>query len=920
MAGRLIDDATRFYVCPSKSNCAVNETSGAVTCMQNSAGVLCALCTPGYTSGSAAESGSGCSECPSSVIEVLWPWLLVATLVIAVALVWFKGGGREWWEDFRRRVLNGRDMGLVVLFKLGTGFFQVVLLQPAVYDVRFPQLYLDFLAQFKFLKFGLPFQSFVCFIPTNYHDRVYSATALSTTILAALGMGIARSGHSHGCLLSLFIVPSYLLYPSISALFFQTFNCREIDQSRFLTPDLSINCDSSEHARAEGVARLMIGAFSIGLPAIYQALLYPHRHQLASSLSHEGTGGSGSFRMFKFLYDDYKPQYYWWEALEIVRKLLLTGVLVQFQKGSLIQTVMAIVIIVLHMLLLAHFKPYKRPRDGAVSLFVYAMLLAVFFGALLLSAQAALPEEHVLRRGISTTTVAVVLIFSVLSVFFVAVVIAVDEVRVAATSPVLQHAGSKRPVVFEHYRDEARFHLFLSHVWSSGQDQVLAIKKELLLLVPSLKIWLDVENLQDISKLEDNITSIDKMLLFMSKGYFKSWNCLREVRHATFLHSIGMDGIPESSSSTAAAVAEHRRKDGIPKGGCLILVREAEEQLHGGAPVKTLLAECPQRIGCGVHVLTFDAGCQDCASCSVDIQAALTAHAKSPAGVIDWIRFSDFKMVSLKLIVQQMLTAGGSGEHQLSIPGELTSRKITWPMEPCTRVLLHSNCYLSEQLPELLTQAVPGMDIELMGDGLAAVPTGAVTAVLLVVVHDGCWTDSRTIASVRFALENKITVVLLHEADADHSGCDFGTIMGQTPPGLKQIKGHKDAKLFDPIAVQWSRGAHQPVSVRLLALSLGASAEKSARWKSACRALARARIACAGIRSRGAQPSDAGQNHLSGEPEPKDDWAGAFTLANEGGTDPASPTSCSNPMHPGAKVSKRQASEDEGVPSGGALI
>ena len=268
----------------------------------------------------------------------------------------------------------------------------------------------------------------------------------------------------------------------------------------------------------------MIVAFSIGLPAIYQALLFPHRRQLASSLSHEGVGGSGSFRMFEFLYGDYKPRFYWWEALEIVRKLLLTGVLVQFQKGSLIQTVMAMVIIVLHMLLLAHFKPYKRARDGAVSLFVYAMLLVVFFVALLLSAQAALPEEHVLRRGISTTAVAVVLVFSVLSVLVVAVAIAIDEVRAAATYPVLQHAGSKRPVVFEHYRDPSRFHLFLSHAWASGQDQVLSIKKELLLIVPTLKIWLDVENLADIAGLEDNITNIDMTLLFMSKGYFKSWN------------------------------------------------------------------------------------------------------------------------------------------------------------------------------------------------------------------------------------------------------------------------------------------------------------------------------------------------------------------------------------------------------------
>jgi hypothetical protein len=48
--------------------------------------------------------------------------------------------------------------------------------------------------------------------------------------------------------------------------------------------------------------------------------------------------------------------------------------------------------------------------------------------------------------------------------------------------------------------------------------------------------------------------------------------------------------------------------------------------------------------------------------------------------------------------------------------------------------------------------------------------------------------------------------------------------MGQCPPELMQIRGYSDMKLFDAIAVQWSRGPHQPVSIRLLAKSLGATA------------------------------------------------------------------------------------------------
>jgi hypothetical protein len=721
-----------------------------------------------------------------------------------------------------------------VLFKLTLGFFQVVLLQPGVYDVQFPAVYLAFLDDFKWLSFELPFQSLHCFWRTDYHDRVTTAVIFSSTIMSVLLGGVVHSRigkHDHQSrLLALSIVPSYLLYPSTSSVLFQTFNCREIDQHRMLAGDLSIDCSTSAHERAESIAWVMILLFSIGLPVMYQALLYPHRHRLASSISHEASSAAGapaSFRALSFLYADYKPRFYWWEAVEIVRKLLLTGALVQFQKGSLIQIVTAMVIIVVHMLMLANFKPYKNAKHGAIALCVYSVLLAIFFGALLLSAKAALPDSHVLQKGISTGTVALFLIVSVLAVVAIAIASAFGEIASATMFPVLYHVKSKRPVAFEHYPDPERFHLFLSHVWSTGQDQVLAIKKELTLIVPSLKIWLDVENLANIAGLEDNISNIDFTLMFLSKGYFTSWNCLREVRHATFVHSIGIGAVDTASSSAAAAVAEHRSKAGIAPGGALILVREAEEQMHGGAPLKTLLAECPGKVGCSEHVFSFDTGCLECGACSIDIRAALTAHADGPADVIDWIRFTDFKMVSLKQIVQQMLVVGppsaGSSKLSLSIPGELTSRRLVMPTRPRTRVLLHRGCHLSDELPGMLRQVVPDIDISLLADGALGVVHEDI--VLLVVVHDGCWTDARMVASLKFALENKIPVALLHEADADHRGCEFGSIIGQCPPTLSKIKGRGGMRLFDPIAVQFSRGAHQPISLHLLAISLGAFAQ-----------------------------------------------------------------------------------------------
>ena len=45
-----------------------------------------------------------------------------------------------------------------------------------------------------------------------------------------------------------------------------------------------------------------------------------------------------------------------------------------------------------------------------------------------------------------------------------------------------------------------------------------------------MSIFLDVDDLEDIGKLENYIFDSAAVLIFVSKGYFKSANCLREAR------------------------------------------------------------------------------------------------------------------------------------------------------------------------------------------------------------------------------------------------------------------------------------------------------------------------------------------------------------------------------------------------------
>ena len=58
-----------------------------------------------------------------------------------------------------------------------------------------------------------------------------------------------------------------------------------------------------------------------------------------------------------------------------------------------------------------------------------------------------------------------------------------------ARQPMLVASNGRRPDMKLKSSD---YHLFLSHVWSTGQDACATIKTQLQLLLPNVKIFLDV--------------------------------------------------------------------------------------------------------------------------------------------------------------------------------------------------------------------------------------------------------------------------------------------------------------------------------------------------------------------------------------------------------------------------------------------
>jgi hypothetical protein len=862
---------------------------------------------------------------------MLWPWFAVAFVTISGRIFWLRKG-KLLWSFLSQELFPGKNLHPVVLFKIVLSFYQILLLQPDIYDFEFPQMYLDWLSRFSLVTLNLPsYVSIDCLVKNNYHSKMHGVSFFAGLMMAVIGLQLlwpevhkaalllrlrfARqsengagnnsdvkstlavpekeqtvSKHFSACL-----VVSYLIYPSFTAVFSQTFNCRTIDGVSYLTKDLSIRCDSPEQHAAEILAGFMLVLFSTGLPALYLAMLVKHRPAANAAGGREHTVDSGGmYSTMAFFHRDYSEDYYAWEVVELARKLTLTAVTVQFQKGSMVQVVLACAVIILHVIALAAYKPFKRFEHTLLAIFTYAQMLFVFLGGLTLKVKVEVSNASIFGRGISGPAITAGLVFALVSVLLLAVAMMLDDLQRAARAPVMRHARThsrvKEPVSFRTYAADDRFHLFLSHVWSTGQDQVLSIKKELTLLVPSIRIFLDIENLTDIGSLERNIEGSDMMLMFLSRGYFGSWNCLREVRHALMLHlhanrGGGGDGAAPSVMSQAAA--DRRHELGVQVRSSVVLVRETDEVNHGGQPIDELLQAVPEQIGCAEHVLSFDGDCAECTGFAAGVRAALEQHAGGAGpglGVIDWRRVLAFKLVSLKQIVQAMLLAQEekgppASAHQPSVfevllraqnkrahedssavyvSGEIDSAAYAMPAKAAPLVLMHSACHLSGELQSLLKGAVPGLVVQAIGgdtsggdststaggesdiasilnggrrtsrtrafsSAMARRPAAATQRVILVVVvHRDCFKDTRVVRSLLLALETKTQIVLVHESDAKNRGCSFEEVIANCPPAAKAARGFNNQKLFEPIAVQWTRGPHQAVSVRILAMALGA--------------------------------------------------------------------------------------------------
>jgi hypothetical protein len=126
-----------------------------------------------------------------------------------------------------------------------------------------------------------------------------------------------------------------------------------------------------------GVA--MVLTFPVGVSAVYFRLLYMNREKIRQT--EEVRELDEELMNIAFLFDPYKPEYWYFEVVETMRRLLMTGALSSVRPGSFTQLSCGLSLSIFFTILLATLKPYSESRDNWIAILSSALLILVFLAS-----------------------------------------------------------------------------------------------------------------------------------------------------------------------------------------------------------------------------------------------------------------------------------------------------------------------------------------------------------------------------------------------------------------------------------------------------------------------------------------------------------------------------------------------------------
>ena len=529
----------------STSGCrgtAYPSTASATGCHPTLWGPFCQLCNPSlgqdvyYVPAQQSEVAK-CKACEET---------LTKTAVIAIAGAVGVVCGGCLLHLFSRLCLSPRHREQLayawkrfnpgVKLKILIAFYQIATKVEMVYQVEMPVGVKRLLARFSVivsLGFSVGSTPLQCIGLGGYFNLLLASMILPVAIVivivlvSVVVMLFQRRCSGRvlvGLALPWILKFLFLVYPIVTNVAFMGFPCYtfEEDGSKYLKADVGVDCcvradvgvDCKDHTYEDEIlplAWVAIGIYPIGLIILNAVLLFCARKAIMSGRQ------TPLRRATEFLHKEFEPHLFWWEIVEMLRRLLLVGLMLMVYEGQMLQIMLGTIAAAILLFFQVQAAPYNDIADdylasGASFSLLILFLCSIGFKFALLTDNAdvwgKMSKEQRHIYGIPVVTLSIIVVLSIIASLAMSAVLFLVQLtqegarmrrealmkKARRLRQRANHAEVTAPKI-----DVQGYHVFLSHVWGTGQDQMRIIKQRLLEMIPGLSVFLDVDDRECIA-------------------------------------------------------------------------------------------------------------------------------------------------------------------------------------------------------------------------------------------------------------------------------------------------------------------------------------------------------------------------------------------------------------------------------------
>jgi hypothetical protein len=319
------------------SQCTSPSAKSEDQCAIGYTGVACKVCTQGYV-----LAGNACEECEGGAsFGAAFGAAALSCFPVFIGVLIFL-----LWSKSDNSVSKGNK--LIGQVKTLIAFLQILSSVPSVLgDVPWPKAFVSFTSPFQFLNldFLSLFSTAQCTLLVGFHYQfiihMSMPPMIGVAVLCAYGLSKLLKNRVHivGAvyadnkledekhraqvtkLLFLFI---QMLYPALATRIFSMFQCDAVEGVpglTFLVSDYSVDCGSEERIGFVILAVVFLFVYIIGVPLTIFVVLFKNRNHLydTSSPMHAAVRYE-----FGGLYEHYEPEFWWFELVVIVHKMIMT--------------------------------------------------------------------------------------------------------------------------------------------------------------------------------------------------------------------------------------------------------------------------------------------------------------------------------------------------------------------------------------------------------------------------------------------------------------------------------------------------------------------------------------------------------------------------------------------------------------------